>query len=68
MKELFSYVDSRLEVNECDHTLRFTLAFLALSKHDASPVLEWLEDAGGYCDCEVLNNAEEKFEFAVSNE
>jgi len=24
-------------------------------------VLDWLQEAGGFCDCEVLANAEEKF-------
>lgn len=40
----------------CDHTLRDTLAFLQERKLDASPIVEWLEEHGGYCDCEVRLN------------
>ena len=29
---------------------------------DADEVLEWLEDHGGSCDCEVLANIEEQFD------
>ena len=68
MKALFDYLDERLGDDECDDTLRFTSEFLGSSKHDAGPVLKWLENAGGYCDCEVLNNAEEKFRFAFPDE
>ncbi len=62
MKALFDFVDQRLSESECDHTLRHTIAFLDSQKVSEEPVLSWLEDAGGYCDCEVIANAEEKLE------
>jgi len=62
MKALFDFVDQRLTESECDHTFRHTTAFLDSQKIQEDAVLAWLENAGGYCDCEVLCNAEEKLE------
>lgn len=61
-RELFDYLDEQLEEQGCQDDLRLTEAFL--SKHDcnAEAVLEWLEDHGGCCDCEVLANVEEEFD------
>ena len=47
--QLFDYLDERLEKRGCNHD--FSLK-----------VLEFLEENGGYCDCEVIFNVEEKFE------
>jgi hypothetical protein len=62
MKALFDFVDQKLSESECDHTLRYTIAFLDSQGAPQEAVLLWLEDAGGYCDCEVIANAEEKLE------
>src|SRR5215470_20453662 len=64
MKSLFDFVDEELDEAECDHTLRHTLSFLERLQVSSEPVIAWLQDAGGYCDCEVLANALERFEFA----
>jgi len=61
-QELFDYLDITLE-DECDDTLRLTAAFLHAQKvENVDEVLFWLNDKGGYCDCEVLANVEELFE------
>lgn len=60
-QELFDYLDDNLGEG-CDHKMTFTLGFLGdkgISNIDQ--VIEWLNDNGGYCDCEVLANVEEKF-------
>ncbi|HWZ84225.1 MAG TPA: DUF2695 domain-containing protein, partial [Terriglobales bacterium] len=62
MKALFDFVDQRLSDSECNHTLRHTIEYLDGQQIPHEPVLSWLEDAGGYCDCEVIANAEEKLE------
>jgi hypothetical protein len=62
MKALFDFVDQRLSETECDHSFRHTIAFLDSQQIQQENVLAWLENAGGYCDCEVLFNAEEKLE------
>lgn len=67
MKSLFQFVAEKLEEADCDHTLRYTLSFLEQLHVNTEPVAAWLQDAGGYCDCEVLANALERFEFAFPN-
>ena len=62
MKALFDFVNLGLSESECDHTFRHTIAFLDQQQIQQDAVLAWLENAGGYCDCEVLFNAEEKLE------
>jgi Protein of unknown function (DUF2695) len=64
MRSLFDFVDEQLSDSECDHSLRHTLAFLESQGIAPDPVVAWLRDAHGYCDCEVLFNAEEKFDSA----
>ncbi len=56
-RELFDYLDSEA-VAECDHTLRHTTRFLSQHGIDTRPVVAWLEEHGGNCDCEVLDNVE----------
>jgi len=60
-KELFNYLDQRLGEG-CDHTMIMTLDFLKEKEKNIHQVVEWLNDKGGYCDCEVLANVEEMFE------
>jgi len=56
--------DVELEFNRvgCDHTRRLTEKWLTDQNIPAEPVLQWLDDHGGYCDCEVLANAADHFE------
>jgi len=60
--QLFDMLDEKMEHEECDHTLKFTEQYL--NKHELSlqRVIPWLNENGGYCDCEVLANIEEKFD------
>jgi hypothetical protein len=64
MRALFDFVGQKLSGNECDNRLTHTLVFLGDNELPVDQVVRWLHDAGGYCDCEVLANAEEKFLFA----
>ena len=62
-ENLFDYLDNKLEENSCDDTNKVTLEFLVKNKiENIETVLNWLAENGGYCDCEILANAEEKFE------
>ena len=61
-RELFDYLDERLREDGCEHDFRLTETFLSEQDCDAEAVLEWLEENGGGCDCEVLANIEEKFD------
>jgi hypothetical protein len=64
MRSLFQFVEEKLDESDCDHTLRHTLNFLEKLHISSEPVVTWLQNAGGYCDCEVLFNSEQLFESA----
>jgi hypothetical protein len=65
MKELFDFIDKRLEPSECDDTLRHAIEFTRANGLPEERVRAWLEAAGGYCDCEAIGNAENLVEDAV---
>jgi hypothetical protein len=56
---LFDHVDTQLQNDDCDDTLRISIEFAEESNWDVDGVVEWLRSNGGYCDCEVLMNVEE---------
>jgi hypothetical protein len=61
-QEIFDHLHENLG-DECDHSLTMTTEFLKEKRiENIDRVVEWLNDNGGYCDCEVLMNVEEKFE------
>jgi len=61
-QELFDYLDENLR-DGCDHNLTMTTEFLEEKGiGNIDKIVEWLNENGGYCDCEVLANVEEKFE------
>ncbi|QQO07616.1 DUF2695 domain-containing protein [Breznakiella homolactica] len=61
-KGLFDYLDETLSERECGHTNTLTREYLEKGGADTERVLTWLAEQGGYCDCEILGNAEELFE------
>ncbi len=65
---LFDAVDAGLEAAGCDHSLRITLERLNNAGHDTDKVVTWLEDNGGFCDCEVVLNARHRWEENLSDE
>ena len=66
---LFHFLEKALQECPCDHSLRHTTHFLSEDKvPDPKKVITWLSSHGGYCDCEVLCNVEEQFDYYTSNE
>jgi len=65
MKALFDYIDEHLSSAGCDHTLRLTREFIHANNLPEQKVVEWLEGAGGYCDCEELDNGEPLLEDSI---
>lgn len=62
-KALFDYLDGQLVDNPCDDTLKLSVAFLqSLNLENIEEITKWLGANGGYCDCEVLANVEERFD------
>ena len=58
LRGLFDHLDLCLEDKECDGSLRLTREFLLRHSLDEDRIVGWLEERGGHCDCEVLNNVE----------
>lgn len=60
---LMKYVEIRVHEEGCNHTHRFCQAWLdehvSFVHHHA--IMNELEDMGGYCDCEVLQNCYEDY-------
>ena len=59
---LFHTVETLLSQEGCDHSLRFTTDWIADKSLAGGPLLEWLADNGGYCDCEVVSNARDAWQ------
>lgn len=55
LQRLFIHL-SNYDESDCDHSLLHTIDFLNSNNFDVHGVVEWLENNGGYCDCEVLYN------------
>jgi hypothetical protein len=56
---LFDALDEALSDQSCDHTRRFTKAWLESRGHPIELTFAWLDEHGGFCDCEVLANVEQ---------
>jgi hypothetical protein len=58
LRALFDYVDARLEEG-CDQTLKHTLEFANRHNLESNSLVKWLNEYGGYCDCEVIANVQD---------
>jgi hypothetical protein len=65
MKALFDMLDEQLPKTGCDHTRRLTEEWLRTLGHPVEKVNVWLDENGGFCDCEVLANAEQAWQAAT---
>lgn len=62
-QNLFDFLDEKLEEHDCDDSLNLTKKFLETNHiENIEEVENWLKENGGFCDCEVLYNVEEKFD------
>ena len=68
LKQLFDWVDAKLQGEGCDHTLRHAASFLRRRGIPEDEVIAWLEEGGGYCDCEVIANAEDRWREIIGGE
>lgn len=59
INELFDYLDEQLGEYDCDDTLNLTVNFIEENSLPKDSLINWLNENGGYCDCEVLANVEE---------
>jgi hypothetical protein len=65
LRALFDMLNLELPCQGCDHSRRITLSWLEGRGHDVERVFAWLDETGGFCDCEVLANSEQDFEEAM---
>lgn len=68
IEELFVYLNDALGEEWCTHDLRNTMKFLVERRLDIPKMMTWLNENGGYCDCEILKNVEEEWEQAFGEE
>ena len=59
-KMLFDYLDEKLGKG-CDHTDMLTREFLDKNCDNTQEIIAWLNEHGGFCDCEILWNVELEF-------
>ena len=57
LDDLSETLDRELDARACDHSLKITTEWANRKKVDLAALLSWARERGGYCDCEVLNNA-----------
>ena len=65
IQAMFDMLNVEFPRQGCDHTRRLTLAWLETRGHDVQEVFAWLDTQGGFCDCEILANVEEKVDDAT---
>ena len=61
---MFDMLNIQLPLEGCDHSRRIAKAWLARRGHDVETVFAWLDTQGGYCDCEILANVEQRVDEA----
>lgn len=61
MRAMFDMLDSALPRRGCDHTLRLVRQWAAENGLPFDAIAAWCHDNGGYCDCEVLANGEQRW-------
>jgi len=64
LEAMFEMLNVELPLHGCDHSRRLTEAWLVRRGHDVVTVFAWLDEHGGFCDCEVLANVEQHFDEA----
>jgi len=52
--QLSVFLDKRLALQPCDHTLRFTRTWLRVHDHNEMEATKYLLSRGADCDCAVL--------------
>jgi hypothetical protein len=68
LRALFDMLDVEFPRQGCDHTLRLSRAWLVDRGLPVQPVVEWLQECGGYCDCMALANAEQVWLEAIRDQ
>jgi hypothetical protein len=62
MRALFDHLDRWLGEQPCDHTRQATDDYLRQHDLAQEAYLAWFDTHGGFCDCEILANCEERLD------
>ena len=54
IEDLFYYLEDKLEREECNHTLRYSMQYMMENRLNFPKLSAWLQRNGGFCDCKVL--------------
>ncbi|MCU0240550.1 MAG: DUF2695 domain-containing protein [Pyrinomonadaceae bacterium] len=54
LNELFDYLDEQLGKCFCDGTLKLTESFIDENEKSKDAFFSWLNENGGYCDCDIF--------------
>jgi hypothetical protein len=65
LRDLFDTLDVQLPLHGCDHSRRLTHAWIESRDYDAAAICTWLDENGGFCDCEVVANSKQHFLEAI---
>jgi hypothetical protein len=65
MQALFDMLDVEFPKKGCNGTLRLTREWLKTQGLPVDSVVSWLNDNGGFCDCEALANSEGAWREAI---
>ena len=60
---LFDFLDNELSEKGCQHDFSLLESYCKQKGIDFSVLAEWFKEQGGFCDCEIIANAEEQFEY-----
>lgn len=53
-EDLFDFLEMKLEHEDCNHSLRFSMQYMMENRLDFPKLTSWLQENGGFCDCKVL--------------
>lgn len=62
MEAFFESVENSVSESGCDHSLRLTEQWITANQQPKEPLIRWLDENGGFCDCEVAANARDHWE------
>ena len=60
---LFDFLDSELSQNNCQHDFSLLENYCKQKELDFFALAKWFKEQGGFCDCEIIANVEEQFEY-----
>lgn len=67
MKAMFDMLDAELELHGCDHSRQLVRRWLVENSLPVERVERWLDENGGYCDCEVRFNCKQNWQEAIND-